>query len=158
MEDFSFDPESFDCIVLVAVLEHMKDPRAALNRLHDWLVSGGLLVLVVPYVEWFFRVKQRLPWLPIYFEAPRHLFDFSPTVLRRYLRETAFEQTAMEIGLPGWARSSFHAALIWGVKVPGIVLHWLTGGRYIYPFASSVVAHAVKGTGCRPAAATQPHH
>lgn len=136
-----FEPASFDCITLIAVLEHLKEPRKAFERVTRWLRPGGLLVVQVPYVAPYIRLKRFLPWLPVHFEAPRHLFDFSPTLLRDYFQSAGLEDVRVEIARPYSSPTRLGAWLIWGVKIPGLVLYALSGGRYIYPFASASVAY-----------------
>jgi len=45
-----FPPEHFDCISLLAVLEHIPAPDLAMavNRCQDWLKVGGRLIITVP--------------------------------------------------------------------------------------------------------------
>lgn len=47
-DDLPFDPESFDLIVLLDVLEHVEDDRASLLNLARVLKPGGHLVMTVP--------------------------------------------------------------------------------------------------------------
>ncbi len=136
-----FEPASFDCITLIAVFEHLKQPRLAIERMLKWLRPGGLLIIQVPYAAPYVRLKRYLPWLPIYFEAPRHLFDFSPNVLRSYYRAAGLEEVQVEIARPYTSPSKIGTWLIWGIKIPGLVLYALTGRRYIYPFAAASVAY-----------------
>ena len=136
-----FDPQRFDCICLIAVFEHLKQPRAAIERIVKWLKPGGLLIIQVPYAAPYVRLKRFLPWLPIYFEAPRHLFDFSPKLLRGYFALAGLHNTHVEIARPYTSPSKLGSWLIWGVKLPGLLLYALTGGRYIYPFAAASVAY-----------------
>lgn len=143
-EDAPDPGELQDCVVLIAVLEHVKNPRATLERLATWLKPGGLLVLVVPYLTPFLKAKRFVPGLPIYLEAPRHLFDFSPKTLERYLRESGFEAVKPDIGRPYSSPSRSGELLTWSIKLPGIALHALSGGRYVYPFASSIVMTATR--------------
>lgn len=145
IEEATFPVGHFDCIVSVAVLEHMKDPRATLRRQAEWLAPGGLLLVQVPHVAPFYRLKQWLPFMPIHFEAPRHLFDFSPRTLPRYLEEAGCRDVRVEIARPYASPSRTGLALIWAVKLPGLALYHATGGRYIYPFAAAIVAHGMKG-------------
>lgn len=144
IEHAEIPPGSLDCIVMIAVLEHVKDPRAILARVAGWLAPGGLLVIQVPYVTPYLRVKRWLPWLPVFFEAPRHLFDFSPKTLPRYLRERTFTEIAVEIARPYPGPSRLGTCMIWGVKLPGLALYYLSGRRYVYPFASAFVVSATK--------------
>jgi O-antigen biosynthesis protein len=43
-----FPPESFDCIVLADVLEHLRDPLETLKKCAGWLSSVGTVVVSVP--------------------------------------------------------------------------------------------------------------
>lgn len=43
-----FPAESFDCIILADVLEHLRDPDTTLGKCARWLASSGTLVLSVP--------------------------------------------------------------------------------------------------------------
>lgn len=144
IEEAAFPAESQDCVVLIAVLEHAKDPRRVLERVTRWLAPGGLVVVQVPYPGPWARLKRIVPFLPVSFEAPRHLFGFSPKTLRRYLAEAGYAAVDMEIARPYSSPNAFAAGLIWGVKLPGLALWHLTGRRYIYPFASAIVACARK--------------
>lgn len=135
---------SQDAIVAIAVLEHVKDPRVALQKMTDWLKPGGVLVVQVPRVTPFLKLKRWLPGIPIYFEAPRHLFDFSPTTLRRYLEELGYGDIRVEVARPYSSNGLVGLIGIWGIKWVGIVLHRLSGGRYVYPYAGAFVLHAQK--------------
>lgn len=47
--DTSLDPESFDCITMLATFEHVDDHRALTRACHVLLKPGGRLVLTVPH-------------------------------------------------------------------------------------------------------------
>jgi SAM-dependent methyltransferase len=143
IEEAPIAPGSQDCVVASAVLEHVKDPRATLRRLSSWLAPGGLLVVLVPYVVPYLKLKRLMPFLPIHFEAPRHLFDFSPVTLTRYFEELGFRDIRRAIGRPYASPSLLVTTLIWAAKAPGLALHALTGGRYVYPFAGSLLVHGL---------------
>jgi SAM-dependent methyltransferase len=134
-------PASMDCVAAIAVLEHMKDPKEALARMTSWLKPGGALVIQVPYAQHFMRVKRLMPFLPLSFEAPRHLFDFSPSVLRRYFREQGLEGVHAEVARPFCARTRRQSAMIWAMKAPGILANHITGRGYVYPFAGAFVMY-----------------
>ena len=144
IEDVEFEDATFDAITLVAVLEHVKDPKATLSRIVRWLAPGGVLLVQVPYVAPFIRAKRVLPFLPVHFEAPRHLYDFSPRTLPRYFNEAGLANIKTEIARPYSSVGPIGEFLIWGVKAPGLVLHALTGGSYVYPFASAIAVHGIK--------------
>ncbi len=144
VENVGLSTESQDCIFMIAALEHVKDPHATLRRLHTLLAPGGLLVVQVPYSAPYLKVKRWLPWLPITLGAPAHLFDFSPKTLRRYFEETGFRDIHVEIARPYAGRRWWHVFLIWGIKLPGLLLYHLTARRYIYPFSSAIVCHGIR--------------
>jgi SAM-dependent methyltransferase len=144
LEDADILPESHDCVAMIAVLEHVKNPRAAIAKVSGWLRPGGLLVIQVPYVNAFIRLKRFLPFLPIAFEAPRHLFDFSPKTLPAYLNEAGYRDIRVEIARPYSSPTPLGAYMIWGVKLIGLAIYFATFKRYVYPFAGGIVVHAVK--------------
>jgi SAM-dependent methyltransferase len=47
--------ESFDTVVCLNVLEHIEDDVRALRRMHERLVPGGRLALLVPAHAWLFN-------------------------------------------------------------------------------------------------------
>jgi 2-polyprenyl-3-methyl-5-hydroxy-6-metoxy-1,4-benzoquinol methylase len=144
IEDAGFEEGSFDCITIIAVLEHVKDPNAVLETLMKWLAPGGLLIVQVPHVEPFIRLKKWISGIPIVFEAPRHLFDFSPRTLRNYFQKTGCRDIKLDIALPYACDSKFAEMLIWGIKVVSIALHKITFRKYILPFSGGLIAHGIK--------------
>ena len=70
------DEGGFDLVTLFHVLEHLRDPLAAIRRVRDWLVPGGLAVIEVPNVESTCQAPGHL-----YHFA--HLYNFSPATLER---------------------------------------------------------------------------
>ncbi|MDX9974994.1 MAG: class I SAM-dependent methyltransferase [FCB group bacterium] len=144
IDDADFPDNRFDCIVMLAVLEHVKDPRETLQKITRWLAPGGLIIVLVPYIAAYIRLKRWLPNLPVNFEAPRHLFDFTPKTLTGYLEEAGCKDVALDIGRPYFAPGLISLSIIWAVKLVGIAFHALTGGRYIWPLSSAFAAHAIK--------------
>ena len=144
VDDTDFEANSFDCITMIAVLEHMKSPATVLNKVVRWLAPGGLLVIQTPHVEPFMWLRQRVPGVPIYFEAPRHLFDFSPRTLEMYFRSTGCDDIKVDIAVPYACDSKIKEYIIWSTKITGWVLQALTFGRYIFPFSGGLIAHGIK--------------
>ncbi|MBX6312773.1 MAG: class I SAM-dependent methyltransferase [Isosphaeraceae bacterium] len=55
LEEFSRDPahqESFDQVLLLDVLEHIRDDRRCLEQIHGLLNENGLLYITVPNRDW----------------------------------------------------------------------------------------------------------
>ncbi len=141
-----FHPQvQFDCVTLIAVLEHTKDPRRTLSNIISKLRPGGVLIVQVPYILAFFRLSRRFPFLPrVTFETPRHLFDFSPATLQHLMAECGLEKLVVDVARPYCGQNNWVRMAIWMIKIPGILLRLLSGGRYIYPFAGAIVVHGVK--------------
>jgi len=56
--DLPFEPASFDVVLCGDVVEHLRDPGAALARLRQFLRPGGRLVLTTPNVaNWAIRLS-----------------------------------------------------------------------------------------------------
>lgn len=144
VDQVDFPTASFDCIMMITVLEHVKDPVAVLERVTGWLAPGGLLIVQTPHVEPFIKLRKTIPQIPIYFEAPRHLFDFSPRTLAMYFERVECQDTKIAIAVPYACGSFASEAIIWAIKSVGYVLQTLTFGRYILPFSGGLVAHGIK--------------
>ncbi len=89
LEAAGFAPGSFDLVTLWHVLEHLPDPRRALEEARRVLRPGGLLVLEVPNISspTFRLCGER--WFPL--DVPRHLQHFDPRSLERILALSGFE-------------------------------------------------------------------
>jgi SAM-dependent methyltransferase len=82
-----------DAAVMWHVLEHLDDPRAALERVHWWLRPGGLLLVGVPNVRSLQRLVAGERWL--HYDVPRHRVHLSPAGLRALLHGGGFEPGAV---------------------------------------------------------------
>jgi len=88
------DERDLDAIVLWHVLEHLDDPRAALERLRGWLRPGGLLLVAVPNSGSLQAWIAGADWM--HWDAPRHRVHLTPRGLRALLRATGFDQVRAE--------------------------------------------------------------
>ena len=73
-QDIQYDKESFDCITLFHVLEHLESPVDALSQLSEYLRPGGILVIEVPNVDNTLDVPYQ-KW------HVGHLFNFNARTL-----------------------------------------------------------------------------
>lgn len=100
--DAPLEPESFDCIIMLATLEHVDDPIALGRACKNLLKPGGRLVLTVPhpFVDY---IVHALVWVgasdPADLEG-HHGFDVNQT--ERMFVDTGFRsvaQRSFELGL-----------------------------------------------------------
>ncbi|MBF0555938.1 MAG: methyltransferase domain-containing protein [Nitrospirae bacterium] len=100
VEDLSFGENSFDAVTMFYVLEHLRDPLYALKRVFHILRPNGLLILRVPHTTPVvkalsaFNIKNNL------YDAPFHLYDFSPETLRLILTLSGFSSILITPGAP----------------------------------------------------------
>jgi len=118
---FGYEPESFDCITMLDVLEHSLDPLSFLKRARDLLRPGGVLYVAVPNQQCLLTaILDRVIWyggigghwfLDRLYVSP-HVYYFSPRVLRDALERAGFQVLGLQGGnvylgryrLPLWMR------------------------------------------------------
>ena len=90
LEETPLERGSLDAAVLFDVIEHLRDPFTALDRLHEAVVANGLLVLSTMDSD---SLVSRLigKRLEDFRRTREHLFFFSRETLSRLLRERGFE-------------------------------------------------------------------
>ena len=80
--------EQLDAVVLWHVLEHLDQPRDALERAHDWLRPGGLLLVAVPNIASLQAAVGGSGWLHL--DAPRHRTHLTPRGVSALLDDSGF--------------------------------------------------------------------
>lgn len=96
--DIELTPGAFDVVHASHSLEHMRDPKRALEKVHGWIKSDGLLIIEVPnqldelyaVVRW--ALFRRFVPPPV---ANSHLFFFTPRSLGRLLVKTGYDVISM---------------------------------------------------------------
>ena len=100
LEEADYPAASFDFVAFPAVLEHLPDPGAALERAARWLRPGGLMQAEVPSSDW---LMGRL--LNLYYRAigtsfvtntspmhpPFHLFEFTERAFRMHGQRVGYQ-------------------------------------------------------------------
>ena len=125
IDQFDAGP-SFDYITFWHSLEHLTDPRQALERARDRLQPGGLLVISVPDNGGWQACLYGRHWMHL--DVPRHLFHFDRSSLARLLERTAFRPVGewhleLEYDLLGWSQSALNVV---GPE-PNLFFNSLTG-------------------------------
>jgi SAM-dependent methyltransferase len=87
--DLNIDEGHFDAITLWHVFEHVRDPKATLEKINGLLKPGGKLFLSLPNHESTQSRQFRHNWFHL--DPPRHLFGFGPKSLRILLEKTGFQ-------------------------------------------------------------------
>ncbi len=90
LESTAFAAGTFDAAALFDVIEHLRDPFGALDRLHDTIVPGGVLVVSTVDAE---SITSRLlgKRAEDFRRTREHLFFFGRRTLTDVLREHGFE-------------------------------------------------------------------
>ena len=83
-----FAPESFDVVLLQHVLEHLAEPRRALEQIWLLLRPGGSVIIWVPNGASWAATVFGDAWMG--YDPPRHRSVFTPATLRQLLAETGF--------------------------------------------------------------------
>lgn len=94
------EPAKFDLITFWDVLEHLPEPRAALEQALGLLAPGGTVAVTFPNVAGLYpRATLRLIAGPTgvweHPELPAHLYDFSPSTATALLRRAGLEPISM---------------------------------------------------------------
>jgi 2-polyprenyl-3-methyl-5-hydroxy-6-metoxy-1,4-benzoquinol methylase len=102
--DLAFEPGSFDVVLCGDVVEHLRDPVAALGRLRPLLKPGGRLVLSTPNVaNWAIRLsllggRWRYTDRGILDRSHTHLFTRATVV--EALRDAGYERIEVDFSVP----------------------------------------------------------
>lgn len=84
LAEAAFPARSFDAITTHHVIEHLRDPVAALARLAGWLKEGGILYVSVPDLS----PSDRPPFARFHFA---HVHNFVPATLLAAARRAGLE-------------------------------------------------------------------
>lgn len=81
LPDARFEDEAFDCVTMLAVLEHVEEPERLARELHRILAPGGRVVATVPhpFVDRILDVGMRLRLLDGMEVDAHHGFDVART-------------------------------------------------------------------------------
>ncbi len=89
LDEAKFPDKYFDVITLWEVLEHLRDPIGILKKINDILKPDGLVIIRVPNLQSIDEKMFGKYWAG--YDAPRHLYVFSPQTIRKILNLAGFE-------------------------------------------------------------------
>jgi SAM-dependent methyltransferase len=81
----SITPKSIDIVISNHALEHVPYPLVILSGLFDCLISGGRLVLCLPFDDW----RSQKTFVPV--DINHHLYTWSPLNIGNLLLEAGYQ-------------------------------------------------------------------
>ena len=89
-------PNSLDAIVLLYVLEHMRDPMAALRKCHSLLKDSGRIFIAVPNYRYLKLTHTGILGRLLYGKRSNlfpneHLFNYTPETIKSLLNKIGFD-------------------------------------------------------------------
>ncbi|MFQ5845460.1 MAG: class I SAM-dependent methyltransferase, partial [Planctomycetota bacterium] len=96
--------EPFDVITFWDVLEHLANPRAALEAAFRRLRPGGLVLLSLPNFASYQARHFREDWYAL--SLPHHLYHFTPATLTKLLEAAGFRVRVLE---DRFGQENYHA-------------------------------------------------
>ena len=94
VEQADLASQTFDIVCAWHVLEHLAEPRAALERLRTALRPGGHLLLEVPNVASVYARRRGEAWFHL--DPEHHVGHYAPRSLQTVLERSGFEVLGME--------------------------------------------------------------
>ncbi|MCU7933670.1 MAG: class I SAM-dependent methyltransferase [Candidatus Thiodiazotropha sp. (ex Dulcina madagascariensis)] len=88
LESAALETTDFDLICGWMVLEHLHDPVAGLEKLHDWTKPGGWLAFSVPNAESLEFKLLKARWYALH--LPNHLYHYTPDTIQAMLAKTGW--------------------------------------------------------------------
>jgi 2-polyprenyl-3-methyl-5-hydroxy-6-metoxy-1,4-benzoquinol methylase len=103
LEDQRLDPRSFDCVMMMDVLEHLRDPEGTLRSCFNILGPNGILIIQTPEFReemvYDNLVACNDPFLDQINPTKKHLYLFSQDSIRQLLARTGFSHVQFELAL-----------------------------------------------------------
>jgi len=100
IDESSLPESAFQAITMFYVLEHLTDPSKALNKVYRSLLPGGTAVIRVPHSTPVVRFLSIFKIDNNLYDAPFHLYDFSPSSIVKLLEKSGFTSIKVMPGEP----------------------------------------------------------
>ena len=87
--------KTFDAVIMLHVLEHLKDPVEHLNKISGLLNKGGVLFIALPNIEsrsglvklGLEKLKIKKKNVAAYYDTEHHLWYYTPATIRKLLEK-----------------------------------------------------------------------
>lgn len=93
-QNYECDPETFDVIVSIEVIEHINNPIAYVEKAHFLLRKGGKFYLSTPNFNSYLRKRLGAQYDVI--DYPNHLCYYTPKTLTKLFTEHGFNKERLE--------------------------------------------------------------
>jgi ubiquinone/menaquinone biosynthesis C-methylase UbiE len=93
--ELPFEADSFDCCLLLEVIEHLQDPSRAFREIHRVLRKRGLLLLIFPNDSLFKAARLCFFKFEEAFAPSGHVRQWTPGAMKGALEKTGFEVPEM---------------------------------------------------------------
>ncbi|BCB97298.1 hypothetical protein JZK55_22200 [Dissulfurispira thermophila] len=139
-------PENFfEVVTLRHVLEHFSAPASTLKKIFNILKHGGVVLINVPNfksIEALLIFKEK--WRHI--DAPRHLFHFSPKVLKRLLTDAGFsiKHMSLKIASSPFIKSLEHCGYHAPKSVEKYIIKNMLKLAKLFGFSGEILCIAIK--------------
>ena len=143
IDEASLPEGSFQAVTMFYVLEHLTDPFAALQKVHNFLAPGGAVVIRIPDTTPIVRLLSALKISNNLYDAPFHLYDFSPGSIAGILARAGFESIEVTPGDPTLPPSIPEKIVSLSTGYAAKFLYRVSKGSYLLPGTSKTV-YAVK--------------
>lgn len=90
----NYQPEFFDIIVSIEVIEHINTPRVEIGNFKKVLIAGGILYFTTPNFNSLTRLILKSKWDNIAY--PDHLSYYTPSSIQRILEEFEFKKLNLQ--------------------------------------------------------------
>jgi 2-polyprenyl-3-methyl-5-hydroxy-6-metoxy-1,4-benzoquinol methylase len=145
IESIRFPDRKFAAVRFWHVLEHLPNPEQALEKAAQWLQPSGELIVGIPNAASFFSRLFGPRWSA--WEAPRHLYHFTPDTIRRLLEKNGFRSIRITHCSVGTGLSSLlgeKAVQFPILRTAGLAIDLLLD---IFQHGDSLEVHAIRREG-----------
>ena len=118
-EDIESEPEKYDVITMLDLIEHVHSPTLVIEAAYRFLKPGGLLLITTPNIRsWTARLFRRRWWS---FRL-MHTLDFSPLSIRQMLAQEGFRVVKMRGLIRLFSLRYCLRHLGWTIRGPSVVI------------------------------------
>lgn len=98
LEDFEFEDDCFDSIILWHVIEHVPSPTRTLEKIRKILKPGGSIYLFLPNAGSYLTKIFGVNWFP--WQIPFHFYHFTPRTFSAIAQKCGFKVDRLKAVTP----------------------------------------------------------